>query len=634
MNKIFEKNVNALKNEDLKNKIINMDISLDLEITADNNIYNLKYKGEYLHYEQSPLGEAKQIFEQSRNTKDSIHVIYGIGLGYLFQYATQNSKGRVILYEPQLDILYYSFNFVDFSKELEMLNVFIFSDISKVASFFSYVATPYSDASLISLPSYRNIFEENFKKDSKELELMFGSILVDFNYKKEKLFDATLNVYENIPMLLNETPMNLYKGIYKGQTAVITSAGPTLSDNIETLKKYRNNIYIFCVGPALKVLQKNGITPDFLCIIESMDCIKQVEGLDLSDITLISEPYTYKTIHNLKTKNKILHNSSNMAVNDIWAKISGLSNREYSARGTVSFCALDSAINMGFDTIALVGQDLAYVDNQCYAKDSSYGEIVCELNPETNKFEVKAKDFEKFVNALSSADDYKWREKRAKERLNDLNASLHSITRVSGEMIPTTADYAAFIPHFTEYAKKITGKNLINTSMKGAEIEGFKDIPLNEVLKNSTKRKEFENKSDFEYDLQKAKDILKNIHNLLKEAYNKAEENNKSMGRASMDFKRNREVNKDVLMKIRNAINLFVQLTDYTRTTEHEVFSLFTMREELEIKDSLRKIETYDLETTPKAIAALKKYYSGVLEKLNLAFPVIEKSIKFVEEKI
>jgi hypothetical protein len=97
---------------------------------------------------------------------------------------------------------------------------------------------------------------------------------------------------ENLPSLLFEQPLARYKDVYRGKTAVIISAGPTLDRNLETIKKYRDRFVLFAVGTALKTLYANDIKPDFLCIIETYNSSRQVEGLDLSDVNFITEPYS------------------------------------------------------------------------------------------------------------------------------------------------------------------------------------------------------------------------------------------------------------------------------------------------------------------------------------------------------
>lgn len=89
------------------------------QLVNENGFYNLVYKNTRLHNPANPLGEAQEIFARAENTPVTIHLIYGLGLGYLFQVASANSIGTVILYEPDLNILKIAFTLVDFSKDIE-----------------------------------------------------------------------------------------------------------------------------------------------------------------------------------------------------------------------------------------------------------------------------------------------------------------------------------------------------------------------------------------------------------------------------------------------------------------------------------------------------------------------------------
>ena len=50
--------------------------------------------------------------------------------------------------------------------------------------------------------------------------------------------------------------------------AIIVSAGPSLNENIEELKKAKNKAFIIAVDTAMKPLLRNGIIPDMYAIID------------------------------------------------------------------------------------------------------------------------------------------------------------------------------------------------------------------------------------------------------------------------------------------------------------------------------------------------------------------------------
>ena len=624
VNKVFERNISVLKDNQLREKLINYEY-ITKPILATTNGYNVQYNGIYLHSEENPLVESQQICQKSLNENKSIHIIYGLGLGYLFQLMAKHSNSMILVYEPNLDILYNSFTLVDFSQELSKDNIYIFDDLDKLLNYLSLNTKQNTTVDILALPSYREIYKETFDEEVKKIELAYGSVLLDYGYKKKRLYGSTVTMLKNIPQLLKETPVNKFENIYSGKTAIVVSAGPTLGDNIETLKKYQDKAVIFTVGTALKTLVENNIKPDFLCMIESFDCTKQVKDIDLSDINLIVEPYTNENIHSLDVKNVLLHLSSNMPSSQYFADIAELSTEGYLAQGTVSYMALNTAVKMGFSKIILVGQDLAYIDGQCYSKDSAYDGLSCKFNSELNKYEIVPNDLIKYADSICS---YKTQEDRvaaAKRRLTILNSSLYMVKSIDGKMLPTESGYASFIAHFISYAKQLTDIKLINTSLKGAKLDGFEDLSLEDAMKDEKIINKLDLDMGYDYDIQSVLDSIKLSKQNLESFLEIANECGKLASRLNMDYKRNPVLDKDNLLKIRKLIEEYTKLNDNNRK-DNLIFKYTTAEEEMNLNDVLTSIKKYDEKTTPVAISGLKKYY----DVLNKRIPNIIKILSDV----
>ena len=258
LNNLFNKNLFALyqKNPSLTEclkKYIPTEIP---ELIKENNCYNLKYRGNYIHNQSNPLGEAKEIFSLATNEPVAIHLIYGIGLGYLFQYACLNSKGTVILYEPDLNILWTTFTLVDFSDNILKDNVYITNDLDSASEAIYKKSNIQNTPQMLSLPSARTNDPEKFDNLVRTLQEIVGAFSMDLKFTKERFYPALKMLLQNIPSLINEAPLAKLKDSCKNQTAVIVSAGPTLDRNIETLKKYRDRFMLFTVGTAVKTLYK------------------------------------------------------------------------------------------------------------------------------------------------------------------------------------------------------------------------------------------------------------------------------------------------------------------------------------------------------------------------------------------
>lgn len=48
---------------------------------------------------------------------------------------------------------------------------------------------------------------------------------------------------------------------FKDETIIMATAGSSLDDNVQNLKRLQGRFKIFCVGSALRILMNNGIKP-------------------------------------------------------------------------------------------------------------------------------------------------------------------------------------------------------------------------------------------------------------------------------------------------------------------------------------------------------------------------------------
>jgi len=141
---LFEKNLNSIKNLKLREKLVNYNPRNSV-LLQNTNGYNLVFNNTFLHDVNSPLQEAKTIIENCKNCNSEINLIFGLGLGYLLQLGFRELKGKIILFEPELEIIYTAFNYVDFSKELSSEKVFVsddFNEIKNELSRMKYIQTP------------------------------------------------------------------------------------------------------------------------------------------------------------------------------------------------------------------------------------------------------------------------------------------------------------------------------------------------------------------------------------------------------------------------------------------------------------------------------------------------------------
>lgn len=638
-NPIFDKNLECIAkyNPKLTEKLLNLPDFINRFELVETELKepNLSFNGLPLHSQENAENEAKDGFAGTINSGLSRHIVFGMGLGYLFKEACTNSKGIVFLYEPELEILRVTLEIVDFSKELSQPNVFVASDINNLSQLYSMKYLPKVNVSFLSLNSYSQIiYRNNIEEIITRVYTTIGANVMNYNTSKFRSFSAMQMIFKNLPYILNTTPLGEIQNIYKGRTAVVVAAGPSLDANIETIKKNRDNIVIFCIGQAYKALFKNGITPDFVNVIELVDCSGQLKEFDLSKINLITNSFTNNSIYQLKPKRHFLFPSFTDPLNTALADILDLDISIYDEKGTVAYEAICSAKIVGCSKIILVGQDLAYMNNQCYSKDSIYSDLVFDIDPETKQPKFKLKEEETSINETSATKhnpEHNANREFVAGKINITQQGLLYVKGVSGEMLPTLAGYANFIDFFSGFAYLNQELDLINSSMIGAQINGFKNIPLEEALKDAPAVKRIDVFKPFKYDKTKVfKNLTRNKNLLLKflPDFNKAQEFIKKYER---EMKLRGTTTKEAIKYIQALLALYEEISI---KNDSIFFVVISYVEALDISSKLKENETLTVNDTKEIYNLLKNFFVTVGDRTSKVIQGLEAQEKMLNESL
>lgn len=511
---------NALYDEILRTNQTKSNFQL---IQNENGEYNLCLNSKPLHSQIGAKDEAEKIVDkiEELENKNTIRVIWGLGLGYLADEFIQRAYGTIIIFEPNIELLRCVFEILEFKQNLSEKNVFVCSNKQKLMHYLDIFSDRETKITISFLKSYLELYRNEIFSLASQIEKTRGEKQANINTINSIGHLSATNTLRALKYI-KETPLvESLKDLYKGKTALIASSGPSLAKNIETVKKYRENFILFAAGPSVKLLYENNITPDFICAVEARNIMGQFEGLDLKESNLILEPYSFCYLWNLETKNKFLFFSKNNFLNDNLAKILKIDISQNKSVGTVSYCALASAKKMGFEKIILCGQDLAFQNGECYAKGSAYEDLECILNPKTNKYEIVVKNYENYKNRLTGSQNIgtQDRDEVVKKYVEKLNKTLYSVVGQNGEILPTQACYAIFIKHFELFAKENPKLELINSSTGGAQINGYKNLELEQALKGDKKVERVEIKIQKpNYDTDELNLEAQKLLNIIKEA--------------------------------------------------------------------------------------------------------------------
>ncbi|HHY1240667.1 TPA: motility associated factor glycosyltransferase family protein, partial [Campylobacter jejuni] len=269
--------------------------------------------------------------------------------------------------------------FVNFSKDLSLGRLIIVHQddvtLPKIEKIFRLVGDLFYRSYNLHIA---NDFYEEYKEDILKLnKLNILTIknhnLMHGNDPKDAMQGIEQFVY-NLPKLISYPS---YKELLKKrknakETAIVVSTGPSLTKQLPLLKKYGNKATIFCADSAYNILAREGIKPDYVCMLERDEIVAECFNNDFGEfdkdiIFLVASLVHKKTIDYLE-KNK--RNYMLILKGQPFARYLDLDDYGYINAGmSVSHMAYELAENLGHKNIILIGQDLAYSeDGQTHSK--------------------------------------------------------------------------------------------------------------------------------------------------------------------------------------------------------------------------------------------------------------------------
>jgi hypothetical protein len=349
----------------------------------------LKNKASLLiHSKYDPIREVESLLQSySEELNSSDHVLFfGIGLGYqVDQLIKKYPEMTFSIYEPS-EAIFYRFleerSLRDMQSEA-MGTLVIGNDPHQLTAFIASLIAKYDNICHFILPSYERIFEKKLEvfrcliRDQYQLRLM--AISADMAYEKRWTINSLVNLLETAqtPNLLED-----FQDVFKNKPVLLVSAGPSLDEELENLRHIQKNklAYIFAVGSANKVLLKNNIIPNGVFTYDPKITNQMVfHELFLSDDHSIPLIYAtsvgYESIRKYKGPKIHFITYQDSASPYFLRGNKKVPSRRVNDNLSVAVIAYDLLAQLGFSTIVLVGQNLAYRNGEFYPADIHYGRI-------------------------------------------------------------------------------------------------------------------------------------------------------------------------------------------------------------------------------------------------------------------
>jgi len=227
-----------------------------------------------LHSKYDPIKEAERLIDSLKDKiENADHILlYGAGMGYLVRSFFERYPNKLVsVYEPFEEVANLCIQHKGQSKfPLEYLENYVVENSQKnmEESLMVFDGVMQHKIEIIVLPSYERlhlahlkVFIETFKK---QVDIKNVNVLTTSTFSRR----WTVNALINLPKTFEHSNiLGEKKKYFEGKPVLLVSAGPSLSEEIENIKKVKENglAYIFAVGSANKTLIQEGILPDAVC---------------------------------------------------------------------------------------------------------------------------------------------------------------------------------------------------------------------------------------------------------------------------------------------------------------------------------------------------------------------------------
>ncbi|HED5191104.1 TPA: motility associated factor glycosyltransferase family protein [Campylobacter jejuni] len=385
---ILEKNIQALLsgvNEPLGNKLLNFiqnKTCSRFNIDENLNIYDKTHN--VFMYEN--LEEELNFFYQSileKTPRYPFICIYGIGNALLIKNLAKHYK-HLFVFESEIELFILALSTIDLSEELKVYKIVLFDCVAEDLEI--QIAMIFDQQSILEYLSLYEMFISShyylkyYETSILSLnELCIKSASVAIRNADITCFLPLLThgqFLQNIPSMLESIPFQriLSERKNKFENAIVVSAGPSLAKQLPLLKAYQEKAVIFCADGALSMLEKEGITPDYVTNLDCRDLamkfFQNKENLKQSIIALECATHP-NVVRSLKAENCMI-----VLRNKALYQRFNLNDFGYIDTGThVSHFSYTLALALGFKNIIMIGQDLAFdEEGNSHSKGFSYGE--------------------------------------------------------------------------------------------------------------------------------------------------------------------------------------------------------------------------------------------------------------------
>ena len=308
------------------------------------------------------------------NVKQAVFLGFGLGYEVMFfvqTIAKEHQTQSIIVIERDAEMFVAAMNVNDLTQIINNQNIYLFVGI-KEEELYNAFRTYFSKnlPQLLMCGVTQPLFTHSAMRLNKEyyiraLQIMYESIyhsIQNFGNCPADSLVGLENMLDNVNVIVNNPGINLLYDKFKGKPAIIVATGPSLKKNMHLLKGLEDKALIISCDASFKLLMNNGINPHMVTSLEREHEVQQFfdkfDKEEVKDIYMTTCPVLFNHVYESYEGPKIIvyRNFDHFK----WLEIErGILEIKLAS----SNMAFKIAEALGCDPIILIGQDLAYGEN-------------------------------------------------------------------------------------------------------------------------------------------------------------------------------------------------------------------------------------------------------------------------------
>lgn len=350
----------------------------------------------YLNSRYNPAGEAKKFMEGYFAAPDeAVITMFGLANVLFLRELLINNRKKIkcVVYEPSVEIFIQVLKNIDITDVLEDERVsFIIDGVNEwqLANILNKVIEVHNKCTNchITLPKYKELFPEAYAAMDNIIREQYIRLNIETITTSKYAIRVCRNNLNNMCYLIGARNAIDYVGIFPvDMPAVLVGAGPSLSKNINLLKKVKGKAFIAVADTAIRHVCEAGVVPDAVFSIDFIKPVSLFEGENINKIPFVaSMDLNYEVLDKVKPENLIFNSFDPITwelLEDAGSEVSDID-----TGGSVANAIISTLIAWGFKRIIMIGQDLALTDNKRHV-----GEEVANIDKDNgNYIEVESFD--------------------------------------------------------------------------------------------------------------------------------------------------------------------------------------------------------------------------------------------------